>query len=77
MSYLTTTVTDGVMLMTIDRPPVNAVNVELLTEICSQLEAVAAALNSRPRKTLGWKTPAEALNEHLLLAQQGSVATTG
>ena len=24
-----------------------------------ELEAVAAALNSRPRKTLGWKTPAE------------------
>ena len=29
------------------------------------LEAVAAALNSRPRKTLGWKTPAESLDEHL------------
>ena len=29
------------------------------------LDAVAAALNSRPRKTLGWKTPAEALNDHL------------
>jgi IS30 family transposase len=40
------------------------------------LEAVAAALNSRPRKTLGWKTPAEALNEQLLSIEQGSVATT-
>lgn len=29
------------------------------------LEAVAAALNSRPRKTLSWKTPAEALRDHL------------
>jgi IS30 family transposase len=26
---------------------------------------VAAALNSRPRKMLGWKTPAEALDEWL------------
>jgi IS30 family transposase len=30
------------------------------------LQAVAHALNSRPRKTLGWKTPAEALTEELL-----------
>ena len=26
-----------------------------------EIEAVAAALNSRPRKTLGWKTPAEVI----------------
>jgi IS30 family transposase len=41
-----------------------------------EIEAVAATLNSRPRKTLGWRTPAEALNEHLLLVQQAGVATT-
>jgi IS30 family transposase len=40
------------------------------------LAAVAAALNSRPRKTLGWKTPAEKLDEFLYSCQQGGVATT-
>src|SRR5438034_1076844 len=42
-----------------------------------EIEAVATALNSRPRKTLGWKTPAEALNEQLLSLQQAGVASTG
>ena len=32
------------------------------------LAAVADALNSRPRKTLGWRTPAEILDEHLAVA---------
>ena len=30
-----------------------------------ELDAVALALNTRPRKTLGWKTPAEALDDVL------------
>jgi len=31
----------------------------------NHLQAVADQLNSRPRKTLGWKTPAQALEEFL------------
>lgn len=34
------------------------------------LEAIALALNKRPRKTLGWRTPAEALDEHLLSSME-------
>jgi IS30 family transposase len=49
---------------------------DLSKHSADDLAAVAAALNSRPRKTLGWRTPAEALNDHLLSLQQRSVATT-
>ena len=38
---------------------------DLARHSAEDLAAVAAALNGRPRKTLGWRTPAEALNEHL------------
>jgi IS30 family transposase len=43
----------------------------------TELDSVAAALNHRPRKTLGWKTPTEALDEHLQSIQKLGVASTG
>ena len=38
---------------------------DLARHDAEDLAAVAAALNSRPRKTLGWRTPAEALDTYL------------
>jgi IS30 family transposase len=38
---------------------------DLSVHSATDLAAVAAALNARPRKTLGWRTPAEALDELL------------
>ena len=49
---------------------------DLTRHTAEDLVAVAATLNSRPRKTLAWKTPAEALDEYLRSCQQASVATT-
>jgi IS30 family transposase len=48
---------------------------DLAAHSADDLAAVAAALNARPRKTLGWRTPAEALDVALRSAQTG-VATT-
>lgn len=42
-----------------------------------ELSAVAHALNTRPRKTLGWQTPAEALDRLLKQDMIETVATTG
>jgi transposase, IS30 family len=41
---------------------------DLARHSADDLAAVADALNTRPRKTLGWKTPAEVLDEHLAAA---------
>jgi len=38
---------------------------DLARHSAEDLAAVADTLNTRPRKTLGWRTPAEALDEHL------------
>ncbi|MGW3876222.1 IS30 family transposase, partial [Streptomyces sp. NPDC005069] len=43
----------------------------------TDLEAVAMAINNRPRKVLGWRTPAEVFEEQLRSLQQPGVATTG
>jgi IS30 family transposase len=42
--------------------------IDLARHSPDDLAAVAATLNSRPRKTLGWRTPAEALDEQLMMA---------
>ena len=41
------------------------------------LEAVALAVNNRPRKILDWKTPAEIFEQQLRLLQQSGVASIG
>jgi IS30 family transposase len=49
---------------------------DLSKHSAEDLIAVAATLNSRPRKTLGWRTPAEAFNKLLCSVHESSVATT-
>ncbi|MEV7537006.1 IS30 family transposase [Streptomyces hydrogenans] len=41
-----------------------------------ELQAVAAVFNNRPRKTLGWRTPAEVFTKQLRSLPPASVATT-
>ncbi len=41
---------------------------DLARHAAAELAAVADTLNARPRKTLGWRTPAEILNESLTSA---------
>jgi len=50
---------------------------DLSVHSVDDLAAVATALNGRPRKTLGWKTPAEALDAFLRSTETGHVATIG
>ena len=49
---------------------------DLSTHRADDLAAIAAALNGRPRKTLGWRTPAEALDDYLSSHPEAGVATT-
>jgi hypothetical protein len=44
--------------------------------IRAELVVDALAINNRPRKSLGWKTPAEVVNEHLRSLQRSGAAMT-
>ena len=48
---------------------------DLSTVSNNDLDAVAFTLNTRPQKTLGWRTLAETFNQLLQLHSMGSIAT--
>lgn len=48
---------------------------DLSRHTARELDAVAHAINTRPRKTLGWKTPAELLDQLLGGQYDAGVAT--
>ena len=50
---------------------------DLSRHTAKELDAVAHAINTRPRKTLGCKTPAEVLDQFLVGQYEAGVATTG
>jgi IS30 family transposase len=50
---------------------------DLSVHSADDLAAVALTLNTRPRRTLSWRTPAEALDEVLQSALAATVATAG
>ncbi len=49
---------------------------DVSTHSAEAIAAVAATLNARPRKTLAWRTPAEAPDRLLRPANKHHVATT-
>ena len=50
---------------------------DLSRRSAKEIQGVTNSLNASPRKSLGWKTPAETLDAYLKAVQQSSVATTG
>ena len=48
---------------------------DLSVHSAHEIDAVATTLNTRPRKTLEWRTPAEALDELLRSTNKQPVAT--
>ena len=51
----------------------DAEGTDLSMHSADDIAAVAAALNTRPRKTLAWQTPAEALDQLLISAMSSDV----